>query len=197
MAYARQNWTEDEVLRLLANPVHSETGPHAHSSKHAASGELANHPMFQKARVTALIISEQQRSANAKYHVKDDHGKYPKNAKFRGANRVPRPEVGTHSVLRDDLVATALTQALNHNDMQAHLQGLDGGNDLKVHANFHTGSFGRGKIHTAANSADADFVSLFIYCKPNPSNADLPIFQTIVPSDQLKVGGNDPIIQIH
>jgi hypothetical protein len=35
-------------------------GPDAHSSKHAVSGELANHPLFQKARVNALYCDAMQ-----------------------------------------------------------------------------------------------------------------------------------------
>jgi hypothetical protein len=30
--------------------------------------------------------------------------------------------------------------------------------------------------------------------KPNPGNKDVPIFQTVVPGNQHKLGGSDPII---
>lgn len=195
MAYARQNWKTHELKIALANPVHSETGPHAHSSKHAASGELANHPLFQRARVTAVVHTETAKDSNASYHTKSDGFHWDHNSATRKANPMPRAEVGTHSALDVESLAPALRDALNSNDMQPHLGTLDGGADMKVHVNF-SNSIGTGNIHKASGTTTAAFVSLFVYCKKNPNNKDVPIFQTVVPSDTHKAGGSDPIITV-
>ncbi|AGH44195.1 hypothetical protein C427_2086 [Paraglaciecola psychrophila 170] len=45
-----------------------------------------------------------------------------------------------------------------------------------------------------ASQIGVNFTSLFVYCEPNSSNSDVPTFQTIVPSSQNKLDGNNPII---
>lgn len=205
MPYARKNWKTHELKIALANPVSADGGPDAHSSKHAVSGELANHPMFQKARVNAVVTSGNASSQNARFHAKGVDGTWLKKAdgtnlhsnSVRKNNPIPKPEVGRHSALDVERIAAALVEALNDDAMQVNLQTLDAGNDMKVHVNF-TNSIGRGNIHQTgmASQIGVDFVSLFVYCKPNPNNTDVPIFQTVVPSNQTKVGGGDPIVAI-
>ena len=205
MPYTRTNWKLHELKIALANPVHSHGGPHAHSAMHAASGELANHPLFQKARVTANIVTGGASDRNAHFHAKGPDGTWVKNPATgtnlysnsqRNNNPIPKPDASRHSVLDVDQIAAALVRALNAPAMQAHLGNLDAGRDMKVHVNF-VASIGRGNVHaTGQASTGADFVSLFVYCKPNPGNKDVPIFQTVVPSDQRKVGGPDPIVSI-
>jgi hypothetical protein len=204
MPYARTNWKEHELKIALSNPVHSHGGPHAHSAMHAGSGELANHPLFQKARVSAEIVTGGATHRNDHFHAKGADGtwvKGPTGANLysnsqRNNNPIPKPDASRHSVLDANFVAAALVRALNAPTMQAHLANLDAGNDMKVHVNF-AAPIGRGHVHaTGQASAQTDFVSLFVYCKPNPGNRDIPIFQTVVPSDQRKVGGGDPILNI-
>lgn len=195
MPYARQNWKSHEVKLALSNPVHAASGPHAHSSKHAASGELANHPMFQRARVTATVYSDRAKDSNAQYHTKSDGVHWDSSKSVRKANPMPKAEVGTHSTMDVLDMAPALVTALNSAAMQTHLATLDGGNDMKVHVNF-SSSIGTGNIHKASGTTTAAMQCLFVYCKPNPNNKDVPIFQTVVPSDTHKSGGNDPVISV-
>ncbi|MCK0149407.1 hypothetical protein MWU54_05195 [Marivita sp. S6314] len=195
MPYARKNWQLHEVSIALSNPVHSAAGPHAHSSKHATAGELANHPLFQRARVTATVHTDNAKDSNASFHTKESDGSWTNNSKTRHANPLPKAEVGTHSTLDVQDMAPALVNALNSDPMQAHLATLDGGGDMKVHVNF-SASIGTGNVHRAAGSHAAAMNCLFVYCKPNPNNKDVPIFQTVVPSDTHKAGGKDPIITV-
>jgi hypothetical protein len=154
MPYARKNWTAAEVERALANPRSSPTGPAAHSRIHGVAGELANHPLFQKARVTAEVY---------------EHGKAPK------------PEAGTHSTLPANLMAAGVARAFCKDQLQTELAKLDRGMDMKVKVNF-TPPLGMGYIHkTVQGSRPAQMKALFIYCKPNPGNKDIPIFQTVIP----------------
>jgi hypothetical protein len=109
---------------------------------------------------------------------------------------LPEPEVGRHSTLNDVAIANALSRAFNDGAMRPHLHGLDAGADTKVHLNF-SGTIGTGNFHaTGQPSRPATFNSLFVYLKPNPGNSDIPIFQTVVPAEQHKAGGTDPIIAI-
>lgn len=203
MPYARKNWKAHELKIALANPVHAIGGPDAHSSKHAVSGELANHPLFQKARVNAVVTSGNASQSNAHFHakgldgswVKKDDGTNLHSNSVRKNNPLPKPEASRHSALDVELIAAALVNALNCDAMQIHLQTLDAGNPMKVHVNF-SDSIGKGNIHQSgmASQIGVNFISLFVYCKPNPGNSDVPIFQTIVPSSQNKLDGSDPII---
>lgn len=205
MPCARTNWKVQEVKIALANPISSGSGPKAHSAMHAPSGELGNHPLFQKARVQAEIVTAGASHANDKYHQRDATGAYLKKPdgtylysnSQRKNNPIPVPDASKHSALNVESVAAALVIALNDPAMQAHLATLDLGNDMKVHVNF-SATIGRGYVHqTDLPSQAADFVSLFVYCKPSSTNKDIPIFQTVVPSNQLKVGGGDPIVSIN
>jgi hypothetical protein len=205
MPYARTNWKTHELKIALANPVHAHGGPHAHSAMHAGAGELANHPLYQKARVTAEIVTGGATHRNDHFHAKGPDGTWVKNASGtanlysnsqRAAHPIPKPDASRHSVLSVDHVANALVRVLNDPTMQPYLANLDAGHDMKVHVNFGA-SIGRGYVHaTGQPSMQADFVSLFVYCKRNPGNKDIPIFQTVVPSDQRKVGGGDPILNL-
>ena len=195
MPYARQNWKPHEVKIALANPVHSASGPHAHSFKHATAGELANHPMFQRARVTATIHTDKAKDSNASYHTKSDGFHWDHGKSARKSHPMPKAEVGTHSTLNVESLAPALVTALNSGPMQTHLATLDAGNDMKVHVNY-TSTIGTGNVHRASGTSSAAMQTLFVYCKPNPNNKDVPIFQTVVPSDTHKAGGNDPIITV-
>ncbi len=196
MPYQRTNYKVHELKIALANPVSSQSGPHAHSNKHAVSGELANHPLFQKARVSANVYQNGASDANRVYHMKSDGVHWDYNSATRHANPIPKPEVGRHSAVDVNLLAPALRDALNHASMQPHLGTLDGGTDMKVHVNF-TGAIGQGYEHTTTGgTAPVSFVSLFVYCKPNTGNRDIPIFQTVVPATAHKVGGHDPIITL-
>jgi hypothetical protein len=202
MPYQRNNWTADEIVRALSNPTHSASGPHAHSSKHAVSGELAQNPMFQKARTTAVIHDDKHRDSNLAAQQALTQQKQSgalSNTQYKKQMAQvpsPEPEVGRHSTLNDVAVANALSRAFNTVAMRPHLGTLDGGVDLKVHVNF-AGVIGTGNFHeTGQASRAATFNSLFVYLKPNPGNRDIPIFQTVVPSEQHKAGGNDPIIAV-
>lgn len=184
MPYARTNWTFQEIHKALQNPVSSESGPRAHSSKHATEGELAASPLFQKARVNALIVDEKHRESNIAYAgaSKNQQKKHP----------VPAPEVGVHSTLDSVLIATALAKAFNSFAMQAHLAQLDTGQDMKVFLNFSV-SLGKGMVFkTGWSPAQQDMVCLFVYLKPNPRNKDLPIFQTVVPQTSHKIVSGGP-----
>jgi hypothetical protein len=202
MPYKRTNWTVSEIQRALSNPTHSESGPHAHSSKHAVSGELAQNPQFQKARTTAVIHDGRQKDSNLAAQQALGNQKAAgtlSNTQYKKQMaQVPLPsaEVGKHSTLNDVATANALLRVFNDSSMQPHLGTLDAGSDLKVHVNF-SGNIGSGHVHeTGQPSRPASFKSLFVYLKPNPGNADIPIFQTVVPSEQHKAGGNDPILTI-
>lgn len=204
MPYARTNWTIRELKLALANPVHADGGPHAHSNIHAVASELANHPLFQKARVTAQIVGGNARYSNAKYHAKGPDGTWVKKPdgtnlysnNQRKQNPMPSPDADKHSALNVEDVAAALATALSDPALQPHLAVIDAGNDMKVHLNF-AAHIGRGNLHqTGMASQTVDFISLFVYAKRNPNNKDVPIFQTVVPSNQHKVGGSDPIIAL-
>ncbi len=188
MPYARRNWKIDEVKIALANPVHSASGPKAHSSLHATAGELANHPLFQRARVTAIIHDDRQKASNAVYHTKHNNGQWVYNSHTRKHNPLPKPEVKRHTALNVESLAPALVRALNSPAMQSHLASLDEGQDMKVHVNFDA-SIGTGKVHDGEVTTSAPMVALFVYCKRNPANKDVPIFQTVVPSDSHKAEG--------
>lgn len=204
MPYARTNWTIHEVKIALANPVSTTSGPRAHSAMHAVAGELANHPLFQKARVTAEIVTGGATHKNDHFHARDPNGGFMKKADgtnlhsnaTRKNNPIPMPDASRHSALNVESMAPALVNALNYPTMQDHLKTLDAGTDMKIHVNF-AATIGRGNLHeTGQPSISVDFFSLFVYCKINPNNKDVPIFQTVVPSNQLKVGGSDPIITV-
>lgn len=179
MPYARKNWTTNEVSRLLQNPVHSPEGPHAHSRIHGVEGELASHPLFQRARVNNDVTQVDR----------------------RGRVRT-RAEVGAHSTLNSLHMSQALVRALNHDRMQEHLAQLDQARQnsqynfsLKVWVNY-IRPVGQADLHRRGGSAQFNVRSLFVYLKPNPSNADLPIFQTIVPHAEHKAFGSvrEPVI---
>lgn len=202
MPYKRTDWRQDELIRALQNPTHAPTGPHAHSSKHAVQGELAHHPLFQHARVTTAVYDDAHRDSNLAVQqdllAKKAAGQLS-NTQFKKQMKkasLPAPEVGKHSTLDVVFTANALLRALKHGDMQPHLGTLDGGDDVKVHVNFRNG-IGDGLIHEAGQPIrKGAFRSLFIYMKPNPGNRDLPIFQTVVPSEAHKSGGGDPILEL-
>lgn len=202
MPYKRTNWRQDELIRALQNPTHAAAGPHAHSSIHAVEGELANHPMFQRARVTATVHDARQKASNVAaqdaLRAQWAAGALSKTKLNKELKKVPvpAPEAGKHSTLGVVFMANALLRALNHPDMQPHLGTLDGGTDVKVHVNFRNG-IGSGYLHQAGQaSRPGSFTSLFVYMKPNPGNRDIPIFQTVVPSESHKSGGNDPIMEL-
>jgi len=191
MTYARTNWTFQEIQTALQNPVSSESGPKAHSSKHAAEGELASSQLFQKARVEALIVDDKHKESNIAFAFasKSQQKKHP----------MPAPEVGTHSTLDSSLVALALQSAFNTTSMQSYLAQLDADEDMKVFLNFSI-SIGKGWVYrTGWNPSEEDMVCLFVYLKPNPRNRDLPIFQTVVPQNQHKVSSgpkDTPVVKI-
>ena len=177
MPYARQTWTQAVVTRLLQNPVHAAQGPHAHSGIHGVEGELANHPLFQRARVLNDVTQTDR----------------------RGRVRT-RAEVGAHSTLDSQSMAAALTRVLNHARMQPHLQQLDQNRrdpafNLKIWVNF-IRPIGQATLHRRAGSRQFNPRCLFVYLKPNPGNADLPIFQTVVPHENHKPVGSvrEPVI---
>jgi hypothetical protein len=175
MPYARKNWTTAEVERALANPSTAAKGPAAHSHIHAVSGELANHPLFQKARVTAEIYE------------------YNKKGKI-----VHGPDAKVHSTLSAAIIAAGVVKAFNKDQLQPYLAILDRGLDMKVKVNF-IKPLGFGYVHQTGNdSKRSEMRGLFIYCKPNPSNKDLPIFQTVVPySTAFKHGeAGDPVFLV-
>lgn len=201
MSYQRMNWTKNELVLALANPISAESGPHAHSYKHAVSGELANHPLFQKARVEYLISDSQSKSSNAIFFEKDPSGsgwlKKPDGTNVysnstRKKNPLPSADASAHSCLDVDFVADAVKTAFNHPLMQAHLKLLDSNYDMSVFVNYLT-TIGRGMIHKnnsgTIQTTHNDFDCLFIKCKPNPHNKDIPIFQTVVPHAVHKAGG--------
>ena len=172
MPYARKTWTADEVERALANPRSSPSGPAAHSHIHGVSGELANHPLFQKARVTAEV--------------------YQRNNQ---GNIVHRPDAGTHSTLPAPLMAAGVARAFCKDQLQPCLATLDRGSDMKVKVNF-VRPLGLGYIHkTGQATRNVEIRALFIYCKPNPGNRDIPIFQTVIPMEShYRIGeGNEPV----
>ena len=191
MPYQRKNWTFQEILKALQNPVHSKSGPKAHSSKHATVGELASHPLFQKARVEALIVDDKHKESNIIYQTasKSQQKKHP----------MPSPEVGTHSTLDGSLVAKALESAFNSIVLQPHLAQLDAGKDMKVFINY-SNSIGKGWVfRTGWNPSQQDMFCLFVYLKPNPRNKDIPIFQTVVPHTKPKVSSgpkSTPVVKI-
>jgi hypothetical protein len=83
-----------------------------------------------------------------------------------------------------------MVNALNCDAVRMHLHTLDAGNPVKVHVSF-SDSIGKGNSQIGVN-----FTSLFVYCEPNSRNSDVHIFQTIVPSSQNKLDGNNPIIMM-
>ena len=183
MPYKRSNWTIKEISYALGNPRDAASGPHAHSHIHAVSGELYEHPLFQKGRVQGIIHSAEQRDSHRPYWAPDPSGKkkYQFSAKIRKKFPLPKPEVGKHSTLKRASMAAALCQAFNHPHMQSYLGQLDKGSDMKVNVNFKS-PIGMGKLHMPNQpSKDVKIVSLFVYCKPNPGNKDIPIFHTVVP----------------
>lgn len=166
MPYARQNWTIDEIQRLLENPIDPQSGPRAHSAIHAVVGELAENEMFQRARVTNLVC-EDRGSGLAMYH-----------------------EARAHSTMPAAKVAAGLQRALNSDYAQNFLSEFDGKRgdenaNLKFDVNF-SSSIGRAKLHRSKDNSTSDFDChcLFVYLKPNPGNADLPIFHTVVPYEK-------------
>ena len=179
MPYARTNWTQSELLRLLKNPVHAAAGPHAHSSIHGVSGELASHPMFQHARVMNDVTA-----AHKKKKVST------------------KAEASAHSTLDATDMAKALVRALNNPKLQPHLAALDTSraenkqwSDMKVWLNF-IKPVGTGKMHQRTGTNNFNVRAIFLYMKPNPNNADLPIIQTAVPHAEHKKAGTvkGPII---
>lgn len=173
MPYARTTWTFQEIHRALQNPVSSASGPDAHSRKHATEGELASNPLFQKARVEAVVHDEKHKESNIAFAgaSKSQQKKHP----------MPGPEVSMHSTLDSALVAAGLEMAFNTFAMQSHLSQLDSGTDMKVFVNFPL-SIGKGTVYrTGYSPAEQEIVCLFVYLKPNPHNRDIPIFQTVVP----------------
>ncbi|QDC09217.1 hypothetical protein FHY55_08180 [Oceanicola sp. D3] len=197
MPYARRTWTINELVRLLSNPVSAPSGPAAHSAKHGVEGELASHPLFQKARVEAHVYDGRKSDLNASYHEKNPDGTWVHSNSQRKQHPLPSPEVGRHSTMSALDMATALMRAFNTAQMQPHLATLDGGSDMKVNVNFNL-PIGNGLAHrTGHGTANVGVRSLFVYCKPNPGNADLPIFQTVVPKDQLAgPGGSTPLVTV-
>lgn len=172
MPYARQNWTKEELSRLLQNPVKSKDGPNAHSKIHAVQGELAKNEKFQHARVMNQTVQ----------YVK-------------GKLKV-RSEAKTHTTMDCDDVAAGLCRALNHDRTQPLLKELDGkGNDkwgkITFHVNFKE-SIGRGIQHTENDTTHFDCISMFVYLKPNKGNADLPIIQTVVPKGKHEPNPKSP-----
>jgi hypothetical protein len=175
MPYARRNWTAAEVERALANPRSSSSGPAAHSHIHGVAGELANHPLFQRARVTAEIYQSNHQG-----------------------NLVHGPDARKHSTLPAPLMAAGVALAFCTDRLQPYLARLDAGSDMKVKVNF-LRPLGTGQFHqTGHGSRIAEMKALFIYCKPNPGNRDIPIFQTVIPMENhYNVGqGNDPLIVV-
>ena len=144
--------------------------------------------MFQRARVTAVIHDDRQKASNAVYHTKHGNGQWVHNSQTRKQNPLPKPEVKRHTTLNVEDLAAALVEALNSHAMQGHLASLDEGQDMKVHVNFES-TIGTGNVHHGGVTASAPMVALFVYCKPNPANKDVPIFQTVVPSDSHKAEG--------
>ncbi len=191
MPYARKNWTFQEIHRALQNPVSSESGPDAHSKKHATEGELASNPMFQQARVNALIHDDKHKESNIAYAgaSKGQQKKHP----------MPAPEVSMHSTLDSALVASGLETALNTFSMQSHLSQLDSGEDMKVFVNFSV-SLGKGMVYrTGYSPGQQDIICLFVYLKPNLHNKDIPIFQTVVPQTAHKTQASPkatPVISV-
>jgi hypothetical protein len=172
MPYARTNWTFDEVLRITQNPVDISGDPHAHSKIHATDSELANHPMFQRARVLMEVTEIVRNRLKTKV------------------------EVGVHTTLKNTDMARALVRVLNHERMQSHLARLDQHTgDVKVWINF-IRPIGIGMYHNAAASVPINIKCLFLYMKANPGNKDLMIFQTLVPHENHKPFGSvtEPII---
>tara|TARA_R110002049_G_scaffold4601_4_gene31794 strand:+ start:10493 stop:11035 length:543 start_codon:yes stop_codon:yes gene_type:complete len=162
MPYARQNWTEDEITRLLENPVDADKGPHAHSKIHAVSGELASNEMFQHARV----LNRTTELVNGKFKV--------------------RTEATKHSTMASVDIARGLHKVLNHDNTQPLLRELDGkGNDdcakVTFHVNFNQ-SIGRGLLHSKQGVTHFDCIHLFVYLKSNSGNSDLPVIHTVVPT---------------
>lgn len=197
MPYARQTYTVNELTRLLANPVSAPSGPAAHSSKHGVEGELASHPMFQRARVEAVVHDGRKSDLNAPFHARDHLGNWVHSNNQRRQHPLPSPDVGRHSTMSATDMATALAQAFNSAAMQPHLATLDGGTDMRVNVNF-TLPIGGGAAHRTGHPSTAmNVVSLFVYCKANPANEDLPIFQTVVPKDtHAAPGGGTPVVVI-
>ncbi len=181
MPYKRKNWTLKEISYGLANWVSAPNSPHAHSRIHAVKGELYENALFQKGRVQSIIHTNRAKESNAKYWQKKSDGSYQNNSKTRKKHPLPKPEVSTHSTLARSKVAAALCKAFNHPHMQPFLEKLDGGFDMKVNVNFKN-SIGTGLVHKPNQpSVSTPMMALFVYCKPNPGNKDMPIFHTVVP----------------
>ncbi len=160
MPYARLNWTAAEVERALANPRSSAAGPAAHSRVHGVSGELFNHPLFQKARVFS--------------------------------------DVATHSTLPAPLMAAGVARAFCKEQLQPSLARLDRNTDMKIKVNF-IRPLGLGYVHKSGQpSRQVEMRALFIYCKSNPGNRDIPIFQTVIPMEKhYPLGaGQEPVFLV-
>ncbi len=185
MPYQQNNWTQKEITYALSNPVDAKSGPHAHSRIHAVSGELYEHPLFQKGRVQSIIHTDKQRESHKPFWEKDPAGKkkYKFSGKIRKKYPIPKPEVGKHSTLKRASVASALCQAFNHPHMQTYLGQLDKGSDMKVNVNFKS-SIGVGKLHAPNQpSVDAQIVCLCIV-SPTPATK---IFRYSRPSFRMTV----------
>jgi hypothetical protein len=156
MPYERNTWTAAEILRALSNPIHAAGAPHAHSSKHAVSGELARNPLYQKARTTAVIHDGKHRDSNIAAQQALNQQKLAgtlSNTQYKKQMAqvpLPEPEVGRHSTLNDVAIANALSRAFNDGAMRPHLHGLDAGADTKVHLNF-SGTIGTGNSTRRVN----------------------------------------------
>jgi len=183
MPYARKNWTEIEVSRLLQNPVQIGNRPPAHSRIHGIEGDLASNSLFQRARVTNQVTTSEKK------------GKL-----------ITGTEVKLHSTLDRRIMSRALARALNSQKMQEHLRKLDEAllrkkpdfnYNLKFWINY-IRPIGQANLYQSHGSGQFSVRCLFVYLRPNPGNRDLPIFQTVVPYENHKpIGsGNEPVVLV-
>jgi hypothetical protein len=94
---------------------------------------------------------------------------------------------GTHSVMKELEMHTALVGVFNDPNMQPFLQDVDAGNDAKVNVNL-TAAAGTAAVYKLSkktgttSSSNGAVVAFFIKIRPNPGNQDVPIIQTCVPN---------------
>lgn len=94
---------------------------------------------------------------------------------------------GTHSVMAEHEMLTALVPVFNSAAIQPFLQQVDAGNDATVNVNLSASpgsvdvfkkSHKTGAVSSSLNQA---VVAFFLKIRPNPTNKDIPIIQTCVP----------------
>jgi hypothetical protein len=93
---------------------------------------------------------------------------------------------GTHSVMDETQMQTALVGVMNDASMQPFLANVDAGNDAHVNVNLNATPgnadvYKANKVGGGATTTNGAVMAFFVKIRPNPGNKDVPIIQTCVP----------------